>query len=213
MKQIAGTLNVSTGLVSKVITIHCTYGTVVDPTKQRTGCPRHMDDEDCQYLTEILTANPNMYLDEIQQRLCAVLNLDIFLATISHTLHRLTFTRKGVSKAALERDENLRVLWRLDMAQYEDPEMFVFLDESAVDNHTVQRTHGWSAEGLPCVKRGTFLRGTRFSILPALSLDGILALDIFEGSVTKEKFLAFLRQYVVSCNCFQMCACAMTNFY
>ena len=202
MKQIAGTLNVSTGLVSKVITIHRTYGTVVDPTKQRTGRPRHMDDEDCQYLTEILTANPNMYLDEIQQRLCAVLNLDISLATISRTLHRLAFTRKGVSKAALERDENLRVLWRLDMAQYEDPEMFVFLDESAVDNHTVQRTHGWSAEGLPCVKHGTFLRGTRFSILPALSLDGILALDIFEGSVTKEKFLAFLRQYVVSCNCF-----------
>ena len=65
MKQIAGTLNVSTGLVSKVITIHRTYGTVVDPTKQRTGRPRHMDDEDCQYLTEILTANPNMYLDEI----------------------------------------------------------------------------------------------------------------------------------------------------
>ncbi|EIW58335.1 uncharacterized protein TRAVEDRAFT_124639, partial [Trametes versicolor FP-101664 SS1] len=32
----------------------------------------------------------------------------------------------------------------------------------------------------------------RFSLLPALSLDGIIALDIFEGSVNKERFIAFV---------------------
>lgn len=198
MRQISETLQVSQGLVLKVVAIHRTYGMVTDPTKQRTGRPREIDNDAAQYLEELLAANPNMYLDELQQRLEAVLNLNVSIATISRTLHRLAITRKRVSKAAAERDEDLRLLWRLDIAQYEDPEMFVFLDESAVDNHTVARTHGWSAEGLPCVKRGTFLRGTRFSILPALSLGGILALEIFEGSVTKERFLSFLREYIVS---------------
>ncbi|KAJ7051598.1 hypothetical protein C8F01DRAFT_918990, partial [Mycena amicta] len=32
----------------------------------------------------------------------------------------------------------------------------------------------------------------RFSMLPVLSCDGIVALDIFEGSVTKDRFLRFL---------------------
>jgi hypothetical protein len=43
----------------------------------------------------------------------------------------------------------------------------------------------------------TFLRGQRYSILPALMIDGIIALDIFEGLVTKEKFLSFLRTHLV----------------
>ncbi|THU80351.1 hypothetical protein K435DRAFT_580250, partial [Dendrothele bispora CBS 962.96] len=34
----------------------------------------------------------------------------------------------------------------------------------------------------------------RYSILSALTHDGIIALDIFEGSVTKEKFLYFLSE-------------------
>ncbi|KIJ06256.1 hypothetical protein PAXINDRAFT_39592, partial [Paxillus involutus ATCC 200175] len=32
-----------------------------------------------------------------------------------------------------------------------------------------------------------------YTILPALSTDGIVALDIFEGSVMKDRFLTFVR--------------------
>ncbi|KAG2046096.1 hypothetical protein BDR06DRAFT_844195, partial [Suillus hirtellus] len=35
-----------------------------------------------------------------------------------------------------------------------------------------------------------------FSVLPALSVDGIVALDIFEGSVNKELFINFLRDQI-----------------
>ncbi|KAF9011500.1 hypothetical protein BDZ89DRAFT_964025 [Hymenopellis radicata] len=72
--------------------------------------------------------------------------------------------------------------------------MFVALDESAIDNKTVQRTHGRAIEGQPCVLRETFLRGIRYSLLPALTTNGIVALDIFEGSVTKERFIRFLEE-------------------
>ena len=84
------------------------------------------------------------------------------------------------------------------MAEYLDPDMFVALDESAVDDRTGQRQYGWSPAGQPCVRCMTFLRGTRYSILLALMTDGIIALDIFEGSVMKERFLHFLREQVVS---------------
>ncbi|KIP08377.1 hypothetical protein PHLGIDRAFT_69431, partial [Phlebiopsis gigantea 11061_1 CR5-6] len=34
-----------------------------------------------------------------------------------------------------------------------------------------------------------FIRGQRYSLLPALSMDGIVAMEIFPGSVNKEKFI------------------------
>ncbi|KAF8834572.1 hypothetical protein BDN67DRAFT_868454, partial [Paxillus ammoniavirescens] len=35
-----------------------------------------------------------------------------------------------------------------------------------------------------------------FSVLPALASSGIIALDIFEGAVTKEQFITFIRDQV-----------------
>ena len=65
------------------------------------------------------------------------------------------------------------------------------------DNKTVQCEYGHSASGMPCVQQATFLHGVHYSILPALTTEGIIALDIFEGSVTKEQFLAFIHEQVV----------------
>jgi hypothetical protein len=42
-----------------------------------------------------------------------------------------------------------------------------------------------------------FIRGKRYTLLPALSLDGIIAVDIMEGSCTKEKFKEFVIFQVV----------------
>jgi hypothetical protein len=45
---------------------------------------------------------------------------------------------------------------------------------------------------------GCSRRGTRWSILPILTLDGIVTHDIVHGSVTSQHFLRFLRELVVS---------------
>lgn len=103
-------------------------------------------------------------------------------------------------KVASECNEELRAIWEGVLAQeeYRNPDLFLFLDESSVDNHTFQRRMGWSEVNAPCVDRGVFLGGTRYSILPALSIEGIVALDIFEGSVTTDIFINFIREQVVS---------------
>jgi len=81
------------------------------------------------------------------------------------------------------------------------PEELVFLDEAGVDDHTGERTRGWSTVGSPCVMRAAFFRGQKYSILPALDCNGVIALDIFEGAVNKERFISFLRNDVVSSRC------------
>ena len=173
------------------------FRTTVNPFKHYTGQSRYLDEEDVLYLTTLLKANPSLYLDELQLKLADARDVRISIATLSRALATIQISKKVVTKAALERDEELRTIWELCMAEYTDPSVFVALDESAVDNKTPQRQTGWAPMGQPCVRRMTFLRGVRYSILPALTMDGIIALEIFEGSVTKEKFLSFLRREVV----------------
>ena len=47
------------------------------------------------------------------------------------------------------------------------------------------------------------MRGRQFSILPILTLDGIIAYDIIEGSVMSEQFVHFLRELMI---CFNLSA-------
>lgn len=78
------------------------------------------------------------------------------------------------------------------------PDQLIFLDESAKDERTLTRNYGYAFWGSCAQNKVVFVRGKRYSILPAMSLDGILALDIIEGSYTKERFRDFILWNVVS---------------
>ncbi|GBB92026.1 hypothetical protein RclHR1_19540002 [Rhizophagus clarus] len=41
-----------------------------------------------------------------------------------------------------------------------------------------------------------FVRGKRYTILPALTLDGFVAVDIFEGACNKKRFIDFILDQV-----------------
>jgi hypothetical protein len=123
-------------------------------------------------------------------------DVEVSISTLSRTLNRLAITHKAVAKEAMERNEHLRATWQVVMGQY-DACQLVFVDEAGVDDRTNIRQNGWAPLGQACVRRTTFLRGRKYSILPALSCDGILALEIFEGSVNHERFVNFLRNHLV----------------
>jgi hypothetical protein len=102
------------------------------------------------------------------------------------------------------------------IAQY-DAEQLVFTDESYCDKRNTARLTGWSEKGTRAVVAAPFKRGrrcvlilpltsdlltsiSRYSILPALSLDGILDVAIIEGAVNTEVFLEFLRGLTLEMN-------------
>jgi hypothetical protein len=45
-----------------------------------------------------------------------------------------------------------------------------------------------------------FIRGKRYTILPALTLDGFAAVEIFEGACDKKRFVDFILNQVVCKN-------------
>ena len=86
----------------------------------------------------------------------------------------------------------------MNIGMYFQPEQLIFINESAKDECTLCRQYGYSPWNQAAIKKVVFLRGKRYTILPALSLDGMLALDIMEGSCNKERFCNFILSKVVS---------------
>ncbi|KIK93717.1 hypothetical protein PAXRUDRAFT_144450 [Paxillus rubicundulus Ve08.2h10] len=75
--------------------------------------------------------------------------------------------------------------------------MLLFIDKAAKDKWTSTCQHGWSRKGLHCCVSRCFIQGTRFPILPAITLNGIIAYDIIEGPANSQHFVRFLEEHVM----------------
>jgi len=99
---------------------------------------------------------------------------------------------------AYERSE---VPWALYMnwiaKEAPDANMLMFVDKATKNEHTLSQKYGWSHKTVHCVVQRPFVHGLRYSIIPAITLDGIIAYDIVEGPVYGEQFLKFLKDHVV----------------
>lgn len=73
----------------------------------------------------------------------------------------------------------------------------IFIDETAKDERSLTRSYGYSTINVRARKSTVFIRGIRYTILPALTLDGFIAAEVIEGSCTKELFQAFIVNQVV----------------
>jgi hypothetical protein len=51
--------------------------------------------------------------------------IDVSIASIQQAIEHLYFTRKVVGKEVKERNDLLRAIWEGDMAQYDDPNLFL----------------------------------------------------------------------------------------
>ena len=199
--KIETVLGVKKTLIYQTLYFHRTHGLSYNPYSTWNAHRRHLTSMDISFIQGLLHQNHAIYLDEIQELLLVRRGMKISISTLSRTLHQLHFTHKNVSGHALERNNELQALFMNRIAdQVPDPNMLMFRDEAAKDERTSARRQGWSLGGPRCVQRKCFVRGRRFSILPILTLDGIITYDIIEGSVTSELFIQFLQELVVCSN-------------
>jgi transposase len=198
VKKICGLLRLKKTLVYKTLQYARAYGVPYNPHAHKPGRRRILSQGDVQFIVALLTRKHTIYIDEIQEQLRNERGVAISIPTLWRTLHRLHYSCKGVSVRALERNDLLRSAFMNKIAdEVMNPDMLMFVDEAARDKRTSGRKKGWSVVGKRCVQRRCFGRGERFSILPILTLDGIITYDIIPGSVTSARFLQFLCELVV----------------
>ena len=64
-----------------------------------------------------------------------------------------------------------------------DPSMLLWIDESGCDLHNCKRNCGYSLRGMTPQDHRLLIRGTRYSAIPVMSIDGIHDLYLAEGNV------------------------------
>jgi transposase len=161
------------------------------------GHPRYLiNEQDIRYVLALLQANPALFLDELQLRLYTDRYLWVSISTISRALAQHGYSYKKLAKQAAERNAFLRACW---LAQYGDipAECCIWLDKSGVSDRDHFCANGWSPIGIAPVRSESFARDIRLTMIPALTVDGIIGMDIFDGGVGKPEFLQFLRQQLV----------------
>jgi len=201
VKEIERLLGVKKSLVYKTLAYSRCYGITYNPDAflySRRGRKRKLDSTDIHLIKALLSQDPCLYLDELQAELLVRRNVFVSVPTLLRTLRQLHFSRKCISAKALERNDLERSIYMNRIAELiTDPAQLVFIDEAARNRKNPTRNQGWSLSGTRCYLRRCFVRGQRFSIVPALSLDGIIAHDIIPGSVTSATFCKILREQVV----------------
>ncbi|QRV99006.1 DDE superfamily endonuclease [Ceratobasidium sp. AG-Ba] len=159
-----------------------TYGIV--------GRPRILGPGDVWYMADRLAQSPDLFLGDLQEEL-SITGVDVSIPTIQRALNRFGFTFKQLDKRAMEQCEEDRVEFRHSMQAFR-PSQLVFADESSINRKGMYRSRGYAICGQRAYKRAWHVRGKRYSILPAMSIKGMLTALIVKGSFNAPLFLEFI---------------------
>ena len=139
-----------------------------------------------------------MFLDELQDWL--TLEHDVLISTTALHMNirnaRLTYK---LCQRAVERDEVAREQWKVDVHANFVAAQIVWTDESSKDDQTIYQHYGRALVGHHTVIDTQFVHGERYSILPAMTTDGYIAVRIILGSVEGGEFFSFIVEEVVRC--------------
>lgn len=220
--DIANTLYMSKSSVTRIINIYEKWACVTNPYKGISGRRKLFSRNDMYILQNLIRDKVNWYLDELVSEMENLTGKRASIATLWRSLHYLGITRKKVlkilifrkklvtaysnysffffiklQKEAYERSEIMRAHYLGIIGEHYTPNQLIFIDESAKDERSLSRLYGYSPRNIRACKKVVFVRGKRYTILPALTLDGFVAVDVFEGACDKNKFVKFVLDQVV----------------
>jgi len=98
-----------------------------------------------------------------------------------------------VTRPAIEQDERDRAEYKMLIGAHFQPEHLVFADESHFNRLSLRRSYAWAPRGDRARRRDFFVRGIRYSILPAISLDGVIHLEVIDHAFNGHEFANFVR--------------------
>jgi transposase len=177
------------------------WGTPYPPRTVRLGAPRALREAQRLRLKDYLVGRPGAYLVEMKDFLYDEFDTQVSLATLWRELKRMRWSRKIASKRAKEQSEPLRRVYLARMAQHHTADQIVALDESACNERTGDRKYGCSPVGERTTLTYSFKRSERWSVLPAVTINGYFNFLIFQGAITSEIMEDFLQfQVLPFCN-------------
>ncbi|KAF7336106.1 Transposase domain-containing protein [Mycena venus] len=171
-------------------------GWVEKPKSSTSGRRRLLHRDDIDYILRLVNLRPDYFLDELLTMLEHNRFISVHFTTIFRELQRLGVSRKKLKKIAAERNERVRMDFVRRMAEY-PAEYLGFLDETSKNERTLSRGYGRAKKGRRAKMKQKFVRGTRLTATGLLTLDGIIANKVVEGSMKREDYLEFIEHEVM----------------
>ena len=111
VKDICHILGIKKSLVYRTLSLYSKYGTITNLSRYScsTGCHQLLSSADIAFISTIVQHHNTIYLDELQHELWAKHHKFATLSNLLQTLQRLCITRKVVSSAAAEQNEETRL--------------------------------------------------------------------------------------------------------
>lgn len=156
----------------------------------RRGC---VADLRTQSILTYLDDKPTAYLDELAWYVYDAYDVNIDASTVWRILQRHGWTRKACERIAAQRSPELRAAFAERQQRYMRADKVVCVDETASSERTGWRKYGWSIKNTPCSVRGSLKRSERWSVLPAITVNGYLpGTLIHQGSINAQLFEEWL---------------------
>ena len=150
------------------------HGSVDPPTPLQGRC-RLLSSSITAELHELLVESPSLLLNEIGEWLAIYHDQHISTTALHDNLKDLGLTYKRLKRIATEWDDAYRADWLHNMTSNYMANQLVFLDESSKDDCAILRRYGCTIQGQCAVESVSLNRGIQYSILPALTVDGYMA--------------------------------------
>lgn len=189
-QEIAQLLCISERTVRRYVHMFQQIGDI-QPRTHNHGPPKLLGTFEQLVLLRLITDYPGIYLHEIQSKFLARFGISVSASTICRTLRFMGCTQQTIQHIAVQRSDELRAKFMADVSVY-DPSMLIWIDESGCDRRNCMRKRGYSVRGLPPRDHRLLVRGTRFSAIPVMTVEGIHDVYLMEGNVNSERFEEFI---------------------
>ena len=173
---------------------------VIRPPSGLAGRPRLLIRAVLTAVKEVYNNEADIYLDELLWWLAIHHDIAISRSALQRNLEDAGLSRKLLHKIAREREEEARREY-MDVIQDHSAgrgEEFVFVDETSKNDHDTARRYGRALRGQRADFVDNFVRGDRYSLVAAITIEGYLATRVVPGSFDAPEFQDFIVEQIVS---------------
>lgn len=190
LKTIAKNLNISIGTVHNICSLFETTGDV-NPKKLDRLSTRLLSPYDEHIIVCLLLDHPGLYLGEICKTIETSTGIKASCSTVCRIIQRNGFTRKKIQQVALQRSIEFRGDFMAEM-QFFSIDQIVWLDETGCDKRDHIRRFGYAMRGEYPACHRFIQRGRRVSAVAAMCSEGVIAVELIEGTFNGDKFVEFV---------------------
>lgn len=158
----------------------------------KRGRPPKLSEAEEDAVLEELLQRGWLYQDELISFVQEDLGISIHRSTISRLIKSRGWSWKKIQRLSLTRSEEARALYKVEISRF-PVEDLIFIDESIFNEKTGWRTRGYAPIGTEARYQADVKRGSTWSLLAALSIEGYLPIyGIREGYYNKVDFLEWI---------------------